>query len=478
MRSHRPKNNTIKKVKTKPLKLTDKIPPPQRIAHSPNVRVPQNNNNKPKITVIQGYKQQTLNAHFPVKDAKSLDKPGNLSPGITITPIGNTNSHGNFNMSNKSLLLTKPKSTIPPTLAKPYVTIPPNNNATVAPVKAASLSRPAKRVNPTKISDSVTNRASSIEKSSDSDMLSRDSSVAANDEGVAQNQANGTNIQSKDIDEPPSKRPKTSNVGNVCNEKTPIHDDYKELMDACKAAEKSDEMTKVIAKLVKYYHRAHPDYVRSKSFLKLVKNVTNDIKAQPTLVYIKITSLLEELRTRRSEEDVSAEPPVAAAATTTMTTPTATENPKDAEVNEKRTKKIQKLSNALYTLQKRIRKSEEAEVDLDDEYNSNYLLTERFKKRAFEIYSKLCDLTGESRHAERIIKKQIKFNGTRFKEFNKKLEKFVNETKAFPDMFDVLRIIDYCNKEYKYRMSSDTRKTVGKYNSCIFRMYDSLSIPI
>lgn len=464
------------------MKLTDKIPTPQKNAHLTNVRVPQNNNIKPNITVIHQLKQQPLIPQVLARDGQPLHshKTRNLSSGITITPIETTNSHGNFN---KSVLLAKPKPTMPPTTAKPIlvtippttakptmVTIPSTNKTTVPPVKAANVSRPAKRINPTKISNSVTNRTSSIEKSSDSDMMSRDSSVAANDEAVVPplNQANGTKEKSKDNDEPPSKRPKTSNVGNVSNQKTPIHDDYKELMDACKAAEKSDEMNKVIAKLEKYYHRAHPDYTKSKSFHKLVKNVTTDIKAQPRLVYIKVTSLLEELRTRRSVDDMKAETAAAAATAATTATTAAPENPKEAEINEKRTKKIQKLSNALYKLQKQIRKYEEAEVDLDDDYNSNYLLTERYKKRAFEIYSKLCDLTGESRHAERIIKKPIKFDGTQYKEFNRKLQKFVNETKSFPDMFDVLRIIDHCNKEYKYRMSSDTRKTIGKYRIPVF----------
>lgn len=38
---------------------------------------------------------------------------------------------------------------------------------------------------------------------------------------------------------------------------------------------------------------------------------------------------------------------------------------------------------------------------------------------SFQIYEKICDLTGESKYAERIVKKPISFKGTSYVELNK-----------------------------------------------------------
>lgn len=404
-----------------------------------------------KIPVQQLQKQQsqTLQAqtqitHIPQKKqsqlilgAKKLDdvrqverqKIVTLASGITITPI-------NKNSTAIDSVTIKPRTDTARMSPKPL-----SSAIQVQLMKTAniSMSRPAKRVAPTKISDTVTMRASSIEKSSDSDMLSRDSSSVANDEMNTHNVANGKRSNDGEADnEPNSKRQKLV-------EHVELTEDYGQLIGACKNADPTEDMNKIVAKLEKYYHRAHPDYLKSRSFQKLVRNVTNEIISQPSLVYLKINCLLDELKTRRFHGQ-------------TEELPTEV-----SEVDEKKTKKIQKLSEALRILQKRIRKCEEAEVDWEDELNSNYLLTERFKKRACDIYEKLCDLTGESRSAERIVKKPIKFTGTTYPEFNRKLEKFINESKSFPDMFDVLRIMDHCIDHYGYRLSREKRKSVGKF---------------
>jgi hypothetical protein len=51
------------------------------------------------------------------------------------------------------------------------------------------------------------------------------------------------------------------------------------------------------------------------------------------------------------------------------------------------------------------------------------------------------------------VKKPIKFKESKFKEFNSKLAKKVNRENGFPSYYDVYRLLDYCNKEHKYRLS-------------------------
>lgn len=465
------KNLTIKKVKTQSVGAnripSEKLAPP----------LCQNNN---KLTVIHVNKNpKPINNTHQLKDlnhaknerndkvggvqhkicfpqAKVTDKQKTikLTSGITITPLHNINSNcriepmpaktiptqNPMGFSSKSGAVTiTPTSTLKP---QPSMKSQPSNvvvrpSGTVL-ANSTIITKSPKRIIPKQISNKVTARASSIEKSSDSDMLSRDSSVPNDD--VPSSTVNHSSPQKTDR-EPPSKRPKLSPT-----KKTPMHQDYMQLIETCKTADPSEDMKKIVLKLTKYYHKVHVEYVNSKSFLKLVREVTHEIKIQPKLIYMKINNLLEEMRTRRTN-DVAAPSDEAAPA-------------KDVDVAK--TKKIQKLNVALQILQKKIIKSEEAEVDLDDELNSVYLLTERLKKRACEIYEKLCDLTGESRTAERMLKKPIKFNGTSYPEFNRKLEKFINETKSFPDMFDVLRIMEHCCKAYNYGLSKEHRKSIGK----------------
>jgi hypothetical protein len=105
---------------------------------------------------------------------------------------------------------------------------------------------------------------------------------------------------------------------------------------------------------------------------------------------------------------------------------------------------------------------EEVEVDWEDDDNSAYLKKVRFEKRACEIYHKICEITGESTHAHRIVKKPISFKGTDFPEFNKQLQKIVNKKNAFPNFRDVLKSLDFCNKKHNYRLSQDQLKYIAQ----------------
>ena len=71
--------------------------------------------------------------------------------------------------------------------------------------------------------------------------------------------------------------------------KVEMNSTFKSLLDACRKAEDSDDMNKLIdKKLIKYYMNVHPDFLNSKSFCKSVKAVTVDILKHPELVYYKL----------------------------------------------------------------------------------------------------------------------------------------------------------------------------------------------
>ncbi|CAD7085392.1 unnamed protein product [Hermetia illucens] len=221
---------------------------------------------------------------------------------------------------------------------------------------------------------------------------------------------------------------------------------FNALIEACKKADSSNDMNILIEKkLLKYYHSVHPDFVTSKGFCKTVKLVHEQIESKPELVYYQLRTVFEELKIRRksntavmSNEDVS------------------------STGNERRDRQIRLLSKGLLSLTKRIEKLEETDVDFGDEDNSAYLQLERLKKHACKIYDKICDLTGESRHAHRAVKKPVTFQGTCYPQFNKTLQAFVNRTETFPDFFDVLRCLEHCNTHYSFELRNDEMKKIAQ----------------
>uniref|UniRef100_A0A1A9W3Y2 Daxx histone-binding domain-containing protein n=1 Tax=Glossina brevipalpis TaxID=37001 RepID=A0A1A9W3Y2_9MUSC len=238
--------------------------------------------------------------------------------------------------------------------------------------------------------------------------------------------------------------------------KIPLEPEYEELIKLCRQIEPSDDMEKLIkTKLIKYYYEVHPDFVKSKSFRKSIRRVIEAIRTEPDLVYYNLKTIVEELKIRRKSHPIELE-----IEETEIKVKNDLQSEEDevttnmqADVmstgNKKTDEQIRKLNKALYILTKRIKALEQAEVEWDnDDEDSTFLQMERSKKRAYQIYEKICDLTGESKNAHRLVKKPIKFNGTRIPQFNKTLQAFINRTKEFPDYFDVMRMLEHCNRTY------------------------------
>uniref|UniRef100_A0A1B0CVR2 Daxx histone-binding domain-containing protein n=1 Tax=Lutzomyia longipalpis TaxID=7200 RepID=A0A1B0CVR2_LUTLO len=229
-------------------------------------------------------------------------------------------------------------------------------------------------------------------------------------------------------------------------EDQPLNATYQELIDVCREAEDTPDMEMLIEKkLIRYYHSVHPDFVNSKSFCRTVRGVTEDIRANPGLVYLKISSILEELNTRRKSRDI------------VMVNEEAT-----GTGSERRNAQIKRLSKALYILKKRIAKMEETEVDFDDDHHSVHIQVEQYKKRACQIYEKICDLTGESKTAQRAVRKPIRFQETDYPAFNRALQMFVNRTNVFPDSMDVYKCLEHCNKQFGFGLKKDELKKIAQ----------------
>lgn len=303
--------------------------------------------------------------------------------------------------------------------------------------------RPIKRIKPTKLSDITI-----IKKQKIDDDISDDEfdDLCKHTKGAGAS-ATGSVESTEEVVVPIETLTMTTKPATTDEEKTPINEAFASLLAACRQADPSDDMELLIRKkLTRYYQTVHPDYVNSKSFGKTALSVAADIKANPSLVYLKLTGILEELSIRRkSGQTVVSNEDVAATGTG----------------NARKDYQIKRLNQALYVLKKKIARLDEADVDLSDECNSTFLLVERLKKRACEIYEKICDITGESKHAYRSVRKPITFQGTSYRQFNKTIETFVNRTGIFPDLFDVLRCLEHCNAQYDFKLDKDEVKRIG-----------------
>lgn len=237
------------------------------------------------------------------------------------------------------------------------------------------------------------------------------------------------------------------------NEET---DELKRFIKACRKAESNDDMKKIIKKkLLKNYHLVSATFVVSSNFRKLLKDTADDILRDPKRVYSKIQDIVNELEARKLRKQKNEVEPVVEVATATTSQESTEENGLHLEStgDKKKDSHLKKLNRALVSLKHQIEDLEEAEVNLDDDDDSAYMQKVRFEKRAIEIYNKICELTGESTHAHRIVKKPIRFKDSKYKEFNKGLTKKINKENGFPSYFDVYRLLDFCNKEHKYQLA-------------------------
>lgn len=402
--------------RSKPSKTLTKIVKPVLSVGVPSVLPPFQHNH----AVLNEKDKNPVNS----VDGKDFRRKINTAE-ITIVPINKTSSP----TISPKITQTTNSIEISPILTIPKMT-PPKSSSGVSSTSPASSATSLKGMTIKRITPVTVSNVVSKQTSTDSDVLRKDSSTTIDIQAVSDN---GVNERT-----PSQKRPKI--------EKTPINEAFTELLDACRAADQTNDMEKLIKnKLIRYYQSVHPDFVNSKSFCKHALAVAAEIRAQPNFVYMKLSGILEELNNRRKSGET--------VVTNEETTSTG---------DERKDHQIRKLNKALYLIKKKIAELDEAEVDWDDEQNSTFMLLEAHKKRAWQIFEKICDITGESKNAQRLVKKPIKFKGTKYPQFNRTLQTFVNDSQMFPDMFDVLRCLDHCNTKYDYGMSKEECKAIGK----------------
>ncbi|XP_075987042.1 uncharacterized protein LOC142983824 [Anticarsia gemmatalis] len=252
-----------------------------------------------------------------------------------------------------------------------------------------------------------------------------------------------TNIQEK-CNTTPSKE----NTIEVQSSPSEFHPVYQSFIDLCFQLENSDDMKKIVEKKIKGYYRQVPkEYTESEEFTDMVSSKILSMKASPEKMYLYIKDIVDELNLQRKL--CKAQPVVKEI---------KNEEPmqiydEESEYDSKRQRQIRKLEKTIKKLHRAIQKLEEQEVDFDDDDDSVYLLTERYKERMVRVYAKFCQMSNTKMPSEpRIL---LDARPGRPSGPAKRLEKWINKKVPigtplpFPDFHDVLRCVRQANDEDK-----------------------------
>ncbi|XP_043211623.1 death domain-associated protein 6-like [Amphibalanus amphitrite] len=128
--------------------------------------------------------------------------------------------------------------------------------------------------------------------------------------------------------------------------------------------------------------------------------------------------------------------------------------PSEQNEREKRRHRrhVAKLEKTLRRLEREIVRQDKLEVDWDDAACSAYIVGARLKRRYVRVYRYYCRLVGATEEAEKLDWQPIRFHGTGYSQINRRIEKFVNRNREFPDFTDVLSLIKQANQHCRLHL--------------------------
>ena len=248
-------------------------------------------------------------------------------------------------------------------------------------------------------------------------------------------------------------------------------------IETCQKILPQAEFDSVEKKLLKNLNKLDPKYTHDDSLKNFVDLKLSLVNTDQDSVYVHVKEVLEELKKFRSETFSSGETSefsdqeviktqtkkrisLTTLSSVVTKTPEDSADVKERDISDKpddfevegvqktvSSKHIRKLEAALAACAKQIQKCDEAEIDWENEEDSNFLMADRWKKKYMSIYNKLAEYKGTSKSLERTTDKRFNFNESKFPAVNRKIEKFVNRTKCFPDFWDIKGQIENINKE-------------------------------
>ena len=118
--------------------------------------------------------------------------------------------------------------------------------------------------------------------------------------------------------------------------------------------------------------------------------------------------------------------------------------------------RIKLLEAKLETLEKRINAFAKYEVSLDemDRDESAYIQEAKLKEEFVRTWRKYCKLTGDDPDAVVSTRKKVKVHSAPFPEINREVERYINRTNAFPNLFDIKSVCMQANNKHHLEIKS------------------------
>lgn len=80
----------------------------------------------------------------------------------------------------------------------------------------------------------------------------------------------------------------------------------------------------------------------------------------------------------------------------------------------------------------------------------------RYRKRFCAIHKKICSYIKQNPLAGRPIYRKLNFDGSKYSDINRAVEKLYNKTKSFPTYYEVDRCVKTCVKDNNLNISGDS----------------------
>lgn len=201
-------------------------------------------------------------------------------------------------------------------------------------------------------------------------------------------------------------------------------EEFESFLDVCRNCDCDDKYKQLILqklpKLQEKYQQADEKYIKSNIFKKILLNNVSKIKRKPSDAILYFSEVYKELGSQKK---------------------------RTIEITEKDRNNLKNLQKVLKKVNKKIHELEMSECNFDEESNSEYMMLDRYKKRATLIYKKICSLTNDNPYASRQIYRNLDISVSKYSEINRAVDKLYSKTKQFPSYYDVDRCVRKCVKQ-------------------------------
>ncbi|XP_011141623.1 probable GPI-anchored adhesin-like protein PGA55 isoform X2 [Harpegnathos saltator] len=259
------------------------------------------------------------------------------------------------------------------------------------------------------------------------------------------------------------------------------HDIFPQFISLCLNKSRDNDMKKIVDKLKRRYEGLDSSHAGSESFALFLNEKREAIIQNKRKLYVHIQEVMNEIKNMIKDQlkkkqtnnvvyDAIPSTSYAANKESINKVIKLDEDDNSVEIDKKR--KIKTILMAMKKCDLRIKKFETAEVDFNEDADSNYIKMERYKQRMVELYSKLCELTDDNADAGRSYLRPKHISTTQIVAVDQAISNFINSKISkqnrlkkrgaftnnliFPDYRDILECVNRCN--IKRNLGLDKRK--------------------